>query len=180
MLPPHYWGRPGFSSYVGTMTFSEEALRPLFLEIFEQVEKVGGRVLVLLTGHYGACQVDFIKSVAEQYMRDHKLLRIIAQPEYEGVLVEGEVPKDHAGKWETSMFWRMYPELTHMENFRPGAVQVPQYEDPPHNEYKESGEWEWREDLREVATPELGAEAIDAITDHLVSLIKSEMPTMEW
>jgi creatinine amidohydrolase/Fe(II)-dependent formamide hydrolase-like protein len=160
------------------MTFSEETLRPLFVEIFEQVEKVGWRVLLVLSGHYGACQVDFVKSVAKQYARKRPRLRIIAQPEYEGVKVDGELPCDHAGKWETSMFWRMYPELTHMENLKPGVVQVPQYEDPPHNVYKEQGRWEWSESLRQAASPELGQRAIDAITDHLKSLILSEMPTM--
>ena len=178
VLPPHYWGRPGFSSYVGTMTFSEEALRPLFLEIFEQIEKVGGRVLLLLTGHYGPCQVDFVQSVAERYMKRRPALHVIAQPEYEGIEIDGEQPSDHAGKWETSMFWRLYPELTHMENFRPGVIQVPQYEAPPHNHYKEEARWEWAEDLTESASPELGQKAIDAITDRLKGLIQAAMPTM--
>ena len=39
-------------------------------------------------------------------------MQVIVQPEYEGVKIEGETPADHAGKWETSMFWHMYPELT--------------------------------------------------------------------
>ena len=29
VLPVHYWGRPGFSSYLGTMTFSDKTLRAL-------------------------------------------------------------------------------------------------------------------------------------------------------
>ena len=178
VLPPHYWGRPGFSTYVGTLTFSDQALRPLFLEIFQQIEKIGGRVLLVLTGHYGPCQVDFIKSVAEQYMKRRPMLRIIAQPEYEAVTVDGEQPADHAGKWETSMFWAMYPKLTRMENFRPGVVQVPQYEDAPHNHYHEPGRWEWKEDLRQTASQELGRKAIQIITDHLKSIIQAELPTI--
>ena len=41
VLPPNYWGRPGFSTYVGTLTFSEGLVRSLFWELFEQLKKVG-------------------------------------------------------------------------------------------------------------------------------------------
>ena len=175
VLPPNYWGRPGYSSYVGTLTFSEEALRPLFLEIFQQLQKVGARVVLLVTGHYGPCQVDFVKAVAREYMARGTGLRIIAQPEYEGVRVDGEQPADHAGKWETSLFWHLYPELTHMDRFRPDAMQVPQYENPPHDHYGEQADWEWDEDLRETASPELGRRAVDAITDHLKEIVLAEL-----
>jgi len=175
VLPAHYWGRPGFSSYVGTLTFTEGTLRPLFREIFKQIEKVGGRVLLLLTGHYGPCQVDFIKSVAAEHNATGSPLIVIAQPEYEDVEVDGQRPADHAGKWETSMFWHMYPQLTHMENFKPGAMEVPQYEDPPDYHYGEKRHWDWREDLRQVASRDLGGRAVNVITDHLKGLILAHL-----
>ena len=175
VLPPHYWGRPGFSSYVGTLTFSEAALRPLFLELFEQLRKVGARVVLLLTGHYGPVQVNFVKSVAEQYISRGTGLRIIAQPEYEGVEIDGERPADHAGKWETSIFWHLYPQLTQIQNLRPGVVNVPQYKDPPHYDYKEKSRWEWAEGLRAAASRDLGKRAVDIITDHLRDLILGEL-----
>jgi len=175
VLPPNYWGRPGFSSYVGTLTFSEQALRPLLLELFEQLEKVGAKVVLFLTGHYGPRQVNFVKAVAREYLERRTRMRIIAQPEYEGVEIEGERPADHAGKWETSMFWHLYPELTHMDRFRPCALEIPQYENPPHYDYEEKARWEWREDLREVASPGLGERAVDIITDHLKGLVLAEL-----
>jgi creatinine amidohydrolase len=171
VLPPHYWGRPGFSSYVGTLTFTEETLRPLFLEVFKQIEKVGGRVLLVLTGHYGTCQVEFVKAVAAEHNASGSPLTVIAQPEYEGVEIDGQRPADHAGKWETSMFWHMYPRLTHMENFKPGKITIPHYESPPDFYYREKPDWEWREDLRKVASPQLGKRAVDVISDHLKDVI---------
>ena len=57
----------------------------LFTELFEQLEKVGAKIIVLLTGHYGDCQVDFVKKVARLYMESNPKVQILAQPEYEGV-----------------------------------------------------------------------------------------------
>lgn len=178
VLPPNYWGRPGFSSYLGTLTFSEEALTPLFMEIFEQLEKIGARVVLLVTGHYGPTQVEFVKSVAGQYMDRGTGLRIIARPEYEGVEIDGEQPSDHAGKWESSMFWHLYPELTHMDNLKPGPIQVPQYENPPHYTYREAGDWQWDEGLRESISPELGRRAVDLITEHLKQAVLDELEAL--
>lgn len=175
VLPPNYWGRPGFSSYVGTLTFSDGLIRTLFFEIFEQLRKVGGKIILVITGHYGPCQVNCLKDVAEIFNRCYQDVRVIVQPEYEGVTVEGETPADHAGKWETSMFWYMYPELVRVDQFQTGKVKVHTYPNPPHNYYHEETIWEWREDLRKTASPELGEKAVNAIVDHLVSLIKAEL-----
>jgi creatinine amidohydrolase len=175
VLPPNYWGRPGFSSFVGTLTFSEETLRALFLEIFEQLDKVGARIVLLVTGHYGPTQVDFVKAVADEYMERGTGLRIIARPEYEDVEIDGESPADHAGKWETSMFWYMYPELTHMENFEFRTIDVHQYKDPPHYTHREQSPWEWPEDLHKVASRELGKRAVDIITDQLTEVVRAAL-----
>jgi creatinine amidohydrolase len=51
VLPLNYWGRPGFSTYVGTLTFSEGLIRSLFWELFEQLRKVGAKIILVVTGH---------------------------------------------------------------------------------------------------------------------------------
>lgn len=178
VLPPNYYGRPGYASYIGTLTFSEPCLDLLFTELFGQLEKVGAKVIVLLTGHYGPVQVDFIKRVANNYMTEHPGVHVIAQPEYEDVIVAGEVPGDHAGKWETSMFWHMYPELTHMENFKIQTDKKQVYEHPHHNWYKEAEEWVWQEDLTKTASRELGAKAIDAIVRHIGDKVLQTLKTV--
>jgi len=175
VLPVNWWGRPGFSNFVGTLTFSEEALRPLFTEIFEQLVKVGARVILLVTGHYGDTQVNFVKSVAADFAGRHPDVRVIAQPEYEGVEIDGEQPANHAGKWETSMFSYLYPDLTHMENFRVGKETVSSYEDRPYTEFRCSPEREWTEDLRETASPELGKRCIDVIARHLAGKVRAAL-----
>ena len=74
------------------------------------------------------------------------------------------------------MFWHLYPDLTHMENFRPDPMDVPQYENPPDYHYREKPRWEWWQDLREVASPELGRRAVDAISDHLRDVVLAHLP----
>lgn len=175
VLPPNYYGRPGFSSYIGTLTFSEACMDLLFTELFGQLKKVGAKVIVLLTGHYGRCQVDFIKRVSQNYMTENPEITIIAQPEYEGVHIDGQVPADHAGKWETSMFWYLYPHLTHMENFQVQTSTKKVYPDPPNDFYKEQEEWIWKEDLTKVSTPELGERCVELITSYMADRIRQAL-----
>jgi creatinine amidohydrolase len=175
VLPPNYYGRPGFSSYTGTLTFSEACMDLLFTELFGQLKKVGAKVIVVLTGHYGPLQVDFIKRVADYYMKENPEIKIIAQPEYEGVTVNGETPADHAGKWETSMFWYFYPELTRMDKFRMETAKKKIYDNPPNDYYKEEEDWVWKEDLTKTSSRELGEKCVNIITDYLVEKIRSQL-----
>jgi creatinine amidohydrolase len=175
VLPPNYFGRPGFSSFVGTLTYSEKLITMLFAELFGQLKKVGAKVVVMITGHYGPCQVNLVKKIAEDFMAANPDVNVIAQPEYEGVTVDGQTPADHAGKWETSMFWYFYPSLVRMEKFTMDQPRIYQYADPPENHYRENPDWKWREDLREVSSPELGKKAVDEITSHIVEMIRDAL-----
>ncbi|MCL2361915.1 MAG: creatininase family protein [Defluviitaleaceae bacterium] len=175
VLPPNYWGTPGFSTYLGTLTFSEEALYPLFYEIFTQLKKVGAKVIALITGHYGITQVTFIKKVSSEWATANPDVQIIARPEYEDVLVDGEVPADHAGKWETSMFWHMYPDLIRWETYDQVMDDMKVYKDAPLDYHKETPHWDFGEDLRATSSKELGKKAVDAISDVIVADIRKAL-----
>lgn len=111
VLPPVYFGRPGFSTYTGTLTFSEALVNLLLSELCQQLKKIGAKVIVFMVGHYGPLQEDCIARAAMILARENPDIRIIAHRECDGVEIDGEMPCDHAGKWETSMFMSMYPEL---------------------------------------------------------------------
>ncbi|MCL1888669.1 MAG: creatininase family protein [Kiritimatiellaeota bacterium] len=175
VMPPNYYGRPGFSTYAGTLTYSEEALYPLFYETFAQLKKAGAKVIALITGHYGPCQVDFVKKVAADFMAANPGIHIIARPEYEGVLVDGAAPADHAGKWETSMFWAMHPDKIRWETYETKMRGMKIYESAPHDVYQEAAEWEFREDLRETSSVELGRRAVDAISGKICADIQKAL-----
>jgi hypothetical protein len=53
------------------------------------------------------------------------------------------------------------------------------YPDAPYNYYRENPVWEWREDLRTVASRELGRKAVEIIVDHLVELVRRKLEELE-
>ena len=175
VLPPQYIGRPGFSRYTGTLTYSEGLVSSLFYEMFGQLKKAGAKVIVLLTGHYGPLQVDCLKRTASVFAAENPDITVIAQPEYENVLINGETPCDHAGKWETSMFWHLRPELTQMDKFQETPQPMMIYPDPPNDFYKESEQWVWGCDMRAECSPELGKRAVDAISNRIVELVRKSL-----
>jgi len=179
VLPPNYFGRPGFSTYAGTLTYSEETLYPLFYDYMGQLKKVGAKLIVIITGHYGSCQVDFIKKVSSDFASANPDVKVIGRPEYEGVEVNGERPADHAGKWETSMFWAMYPDNIRWETYDTKMSDMKIYENAPLDYFKETAEWEFKEDLRETSSIELGRKALDKITDTIVADIRIALKDLE-
>ena len=179
VLPPNHYGRPGYASFIGTLTFSEKCLTLLFTELLGELEKVGARVVLILTGHYGPCQVDFIKKVAADFQAEHPHMRIIAQPEYEGVTVNGESPEDHAGLWETSMFWYLHPELTHMDKFDPHPRPQCFYDSPPNGHYNESRDWKFGDPVLPGASRELGEKAVEIIAEHLAQKLRAALKELE-
>jgi len=138
-------------------------------------------VIVLLSGHYGELQVNLIKGIAAEYSRKRPV-KVIAQPEYEGVEDEkGNAPADHAGVWETSFALALFPELVKMKKFRPGLCKVQRYENPapfwleerPPHVWRpaEEAPWVWQEDLRRTASAKKGEKMIRKIVAHLESKI---------
>jgi creatinine amidohydrolase len=159
VLPPNFWGVAGFGSFAGTLIFRRKTIKALFLELFEQLEKVGARIIVLLTGHYGDYQVSLVKEAAKEYTRKHRV-RITAMPEYEDVISDnGTVPADHADKWETSFGLALMPDLIKMRKFKPGKCKIHKYNSKytiPAYRRMEEHEWIWRSDLRKTASAALG------------------------
>ncbi|MCL1794038.1 MAG: creatininase family protein [Oscillospiraceae bacterium] len=175
VMPPHYYGAPGFSTYAGTLTYSEETLYPLFYDMMGQLKKAGAKVIAVITGHYGHTQVDFVKNVSNDFAAANPDVKVIARPEYEGVEVNGQVPADHAGKWETSMFWAMYPDKIRWETYDTKINDMKIYKNAPLDYFQESAEWDFGEDLRETSSVDLGKQAINIITDNIVADIRKAL-----
>ena len=127
VAPPLHWGTHGnvfqedfkrgtgwgdITQPTGSVYITEGVLMALALEMFREIEYCGFKVIVALTDHYPEVKVTANNFAAEQFMVTSKV-RVWALAEYE-VSGEVEVGRDHAGKWETYLFWAMYPELTDM------------------------------------------------------------------
>ena len=177
VLPPNYYGRPGYSTYAGTLTYSEETMYRLFYETMEQLKKAGALVIAIVSGHYGECQENFIRKVAGDFATKNTDVKVIARPENEGVLVDGAGFGDHAGKWETSMLWALRPECVRWQTYETKITGMKTYLDAPHDYYKEGADWDFGEDLRETSSVELGERAVDAISDLFAADIRAALRT---
>jgi creatinine amidohydrolase len=177
LLPLQWFGVVGFDEMRGSITFSKDLVKLVAKEFFANIEKMGAKVIVFVTGHYGPYQVSTVKEAAQEYMAAHPV-RIIAQPEYEGVTMpNGETPADHAGKYETSMALALFPELVQMDKFRQ-ELEIPADYAPRENAWgfrSPTGMWRFGQDLRQTASAQLGEQAIALVVEHLAARIEEEL-----
>ena len=180
LLPQNWFGVVGYDEMLGTITFSKPLVKQIMAEFFENLEKMGAKLIVFLTGHYGPYQVETIKEAAAEYMARGRV-RIIAQPEYEGVDFSGfPCNADHADKYETSLMMRFYPQLVQMEKWRP-QLEIPYDYEPRGNAWgyrSPRGAWTFSPDFREHASPELGERLAAAIVAHLKKRIAEELAVL--
>lgn len=174
VLPPNYFGRPGFSSYTGTLTFSEGLIQQLFYELFYQLKKVGAKVILLVSGHYGPLQEETVVRAGQIFARENPDIGVIAKAEYFGAKVGEEMPCDHAGMWETSMYMYLFPQDAGrvQADLRTDAAPMKIYPSPPNDYYKEDAQWVWANDVMSSSASR-GQEAVEAIVDVCVQEIKN-------
>jgi len=177
LLPQNWFGVVGFDQMLGTITFSKGLVKQVLAEFFENLEKLGARLILLLTGHYGPYQVETIEEAAAEYMA-HSKVHIIAQPEYEGVdFSDFPCEPDHADKYETSLMMALYPHLVQMEKYK-AELEIPleyEYRENPWGYKSPRGKWRFSSDLLEHASPELGERLSRAIVDHLRKRIEEAL-----
>ena len=174
VLPPNYFGRPGFSSYTGTLTFSEGLIQQLFYELFYQLKKVGAKVILLVSGHYGPLQEEAVVRAGQIFARENPDIGVIAKAEYFGAKVGEEMPCDHAGMWETSMYMYLFPQDAGrvQADLRTDVAPMKIYPSPPNDYYKEDAQWVWANDVMSSSISR-GQEAVEAIVDVCVQEIKN-------
>jgi len=155
VLPPFYVGRPGFTSFPGTMTYRHQVVRDMLVGCFEELEKMGFRAIVVLAGHYGRPQQETIAEAVAGFCggSDVKVLALCESEAVEHLGYRG----DHGGPWETSMTLALLPELVRLQAFRPGRQDIAEYEvapRPDRYDFEMGGfEFAWREDLRQTVSP---------------------------
>ncbi len=142
-------GRPTAKQPPGSVYINEGLLMSLLISMFREVEFAGFKAIVALTGHYPEVQVQAVKNAARQYMGESQVrIWALHEPELSGDVVVGG---DHAGKWETSIFWGLYPDL----------VKMDRCPDP------DTGQFLWCSKEALEATPELGRQLVEYIADQL-------------
>ncbi len=156
VLPPVWCGfhTMALAGFTHTLEFSEDLVRQLAAEYLTQLDKNGFKVIVVVTGHYGAAHVKALKEVAER-VGQRTRAKIWVLPEYELTKEDIGYRGDHAGKWETSLLMHLRPELVDMSQ---------QPADPQAKLEGVGGE-----DPRFHASAELGRTTAQAIEERLAS-----------
>ncbi len=117
VTPANYWAVGGLHQ---PWTLRPEAegiysqlVTPILENVFRELERVGFRVIICITGHYGMGQILAVKRAALTQMYNGNAV-VYALAEYE-VATDLGYHGDHAAKWETSILWYLRPDLVDME-----------------------------------------------------------------
>jgi len=164
VLPALHWGthgwwaegyrrgdetKPGAKQPPGSVYIYEGLLINLFLSMFREVEYAGFKVIVTLTGHYPQQQLAAVRNAAAQHMCEGQAkIWALCDADVSG---QPEMATEHAGKWETSILWALYPDL----------VKMDRCPDP------ETGLFAWCNKTALEASPEAGQRMVDYIADQL-------------
>jgi len=100
--------------------FKQEALVPVFTDLFERLKKTGFRVIIGISGHNVQQQIEMINNALESVVADGTVAGIglwevtLSWCEESGT--------DHAAKWETSNMMFFYPDLVDMTELGTGPL----------------------------------------------------------
>ncbi|MFC1714596.1 creatininase family protein [Candidatus Poribacteria bacterium] len=135
--------------------YTDDTAKANLVDIINQMEILGIKVLVLYSGHYPHCQIEMIQEIAEDF-RENPDITVI--PFSEPLIMQG----DHAGISETSLMLYLDRSLTDMTR-----ISAANYQD--HG---------WRDaNTPEKATVAKGEADVEQIITHLEGLIKEALKT---
>jgi creatinine amidohydrolase/Fe(II)-dependent formamide hydrolase-like protein len=156
---PSYVGVGGFHDAQGPLrygglNFSERLVREYLTEMFEQLEKLGFELIVLLYGHTNVENINTHEHAATDYMRrDDARAKILCLNDVEPAVKHRYKVADHAAKWETSFMMASHPDRVDMESIS-----------------SNHGPW-WGLDPRDHASAEEGERMYELIAEEVTNLI---------
>lgn len=116
VLPIVWATRPGFSGFTGTLTYTHELVKRLLTETFNELAKIGIRLIVAVPGHGGAVQQATLRETFQAYAAAPGNPRIQVVEDGQAARALG-LRGDHGGPWETSMLQGVCPKLVDMSRF---------------------------------------------------------------
>lgn len=122
VVPGVPWGSMHGSWRTGTHPGLSQAVRDAFYaEVFGGLVEVGFKVIVGVSGHWTSKQTASIRHALEVISRDGRATGFAtfdgADP-YDGFDPDPSLGMDHAGKWETSIFMHLFPDLVRLERLQ--------------------------------------------------------------
>lgn len=104
-----------------SISFRATTVRAVLDDLFEELARVGFKIVVLLSGHYAQGHELVLMDAAEHAIDSHRLLALAVPP----MALVGESYLDHAGRWETAALLATHPELVDLRLLMRALQQHP-------------------------------------------------------
>lgn len=122
VVPGIPWGAMHGCWRAGTHPGLSQGVRDAFYaEVLQGLVDVGFQVLVGVSGHWTSKQTASVRHALEVISRDGKATGFVtfdgADP-YDGFDDDPELRMDHAGRYETSIFWYLFPEQVRLDRLQ--------------------------------------------------------------
>ena len=180
LMPTNYVGTYGYARYSGGVVYNEATVESVFLQMYKEMMKLGFKVIIILTGHWGPTQEGALQRAriaAEEHAASNGLHVKLYGMRWADFLFLTSYG-GHAQDGETSIAWRMSEayglQLVDVSDYAVG-VEYPQLyligDDIPS---KENPEWTWLRDLKDpsICSPEIGERFISVISEGIAEELK--------
>jgi len=160
VLPPVHIGTDTIKPFKGfphSIEHNEALVTQLMGEFLEQLADEKFRVIVFLTGHYGAGQVRAQEQAATAFRERHPEVALWALADWQPL--DGKYPQNHAAHGETSLLMHFEPECVNLSMLPADRVTT----------LDEDGVW--GDDPRK-ASAEAGAQMVAAFLDVAVPKVR--------
>lgn len=172
---PHVWYGPDASTPFdpvtyprGTLTIDKALYHKLAEELLSQIQAMGFRVAVYLSGHYPGV----IPEVAKAFNK-RGTMKVISVSENQ--VVQGIPAGDHAATWETAVLWVLRPGLVDLTRLPPLPSTTKLVGDviPPRWPFHQRSEYYgvYGSDPRIWAGPYFGQRGVEAVIDGLARVV---------
>ena len=147
-------GYEGTVGNQGIFSVEPELLKRVLTAELANLDRLGFKGAIVITGHYPQEQVDLLKKVAADF-RPQRGLKVSGITDRDLARSVGHTG-DHAAKWETSILMALHPELVDLSRLPSDPSQRP--------------EGVFGDDPRTKASAQLGWKVISAMVDEMCEM----------
>ncbi len=113
VFPAYYLGS-GLLQYPFGLSCDWQLLHAMWVDLFRQLDRLGFRYILVVSGHYSGEQLILLAEAAESHMADCDSL-VLATREA-GPVADSSLYFDHAARYETSLMMALEPSLVDMSS----------------------------------------------------------------
>nr|MDO8108639.1 creatininase family protein [Candidatus Sigynarchaeota archaeon] len=172
LMPTNFIGTYGYIRYPGSVVYDEQTVERIFIQQYQELAKLGFKVILILTGHWGAFQEGALQRATDAAKKEFAKKK--AQVRLFGLrwcdfLFPKEAYGGHGQEGETSIAWRVGEAydipLVDVSGFKTGNEEPTLYSLPPDIPRREPESWPWLKNLKDpaICSPAIGERFVKTI-----------------